>query len=275
LLYTIGMFERLFKSRSDSQKPSAENKLSPAKPAENQMELENWQLKSGRVYRPFGGDETDIKSNCLNCGAPFKGVLQPGCEYCETQRKCYMIDITEEPGKLKNDDENSPLTIPVFGGFDSKIGDDSRRTTMFGNHLTIGDYCSVGRLGANSATIGDDCDIKFAVARNLKIGEYFVSQGALVGQEINIEDGSTFHNVVLTDGGIATFGDYTNIALLVLGRNTRTEFGDDCSIKTIRNTGHGSLKSGDYFEVENEEKISRKDYQNLVEGIISELMEKR
>lgn len=264
----LDRLDRLFGKRELKDQISERGTVTD--PSAHVSEKVKYQLHTGRIYIPFGGNELDMQENCPCCGGPYVGVLQQSCEYCNTSRKVFMLDITDRP---LNEAEKVNLTdlIPTFGSPDCSIGDDSERRHILGNNVKMGSYSKVNTLGANSVNAESDCTVNTVVANKISTKDYFTCEGSLLSHEIEIGNDSTIGCLVLIDGGTATIENYTNIGVLVLGKNTKIVFQDDCSVGTILHAGQNGITFGDYCNVDNEKDITQEKFKNIAYNIITGL----
>ena len=215
------MLERLFGKKQDKV---PERQTTIAK-------IENFNIQEGHAYILLGGKDEKILTNCVACGAPYKGPCQPSCEFCATTRSTYYIDISNTKGLS---------SIP-----ESAKNKDYSFILPEGSSAEFGDYASVDAI----------------IAENVEAGDEF-SPYLVIAKIFRCLDSCDIETLIIADNGSAKIGNDASIQTLITGKNVGPIiFEDNCYVGEMLFTTHGiKYKAGDELRIDTQKTITYEEF---------------
>ncbi len=103
-------------------------------------------MQPDRVYRVFPADaqESTILEPCGGCGHGYDGPTQTHCPSCNSDRKAYMLDVTDKPfHALPPKEEGGQIEIPAeamiptIGGRNVLLGSEAKSYREQGDRVIM------------------------------------------------------------------------------------------------------------------------------------------
>jgi hypothetical protein len=224
----------------------------------------------GRDYKLQGGEKEDVI--CPGCGAPYRGPLEPSCNYCNTGRLAFYRDVTPKLTVMGHDLYlGKKLDFPQIGNSSVNIGEYSKAQRAYGNQIEIGYYSKVETAYARTrAEIHAEARIGTLVSPIIA-ARPSAHIGTVLTKDAYFSDYAAITHFIALPQSKITLGDNCNITELVIGPDpVSLTLGEMTSVKkmiTVRNPG--DIRQGRNSNVSSQTELDIDAYYKLIQDLLN------